>query len=1645
MDTLRKSSEEDDDAGGRGLLHTWKGYSYSVTPERLLLRRPVLQVALGAQHGVLLVEGGQVYSFGELPWKQRPASEAVEPTLESALGGQRVVTVAAGSFHSGAVTEDGGVHMWGDNGAGQCGLSGLSLVPNPTPLALLDSSGAQTVPVVELACGEKHSLALSVQREVWAWGGATVPPWKPQRVEGLAGRCVLQVACGADHNLALVRCLGSKEVQRPPVDKCNQCNQLLFTMTDKEDHVIISDSHFCSPRGEDGLQAPPPTQILKSSPSEPVLPSYVTSSPIPAAPSPKSRTDPTSEPSSAQTSEGAGTVLTNGEQPTPDSNGSVQSRSGSAAPGVKSSPYPDEQAVKEYLRKLSDCTQTASKMPPSGAQGSSTLNSLVASCASAVSERVASTYEALSLRKMMNFYLPSRSEALGGVSDNAAERVRQEDSVQAKKSSSTGDICEEETESLRRRLSLPGLLSQVSPRLLRKVGRPRIRASAFTPMEGGVPDAPEVLPTLQTEVWSWGQGEDGQLGHGDNSVRLQPQCIKSLNNKEVVRVVAGAHHSVALTAQSQVFSWGSNSAGQLGHMEAPSTIPRLAKLSEGIRVWDVSAGERHTLLLADGDCIQPIIYYSGQQVKDEEEKAGQEEGGEEEEENQAGAYTQQPVLLPFCMNLGFVNSVFAGGLSCVALSDRNVMGFIAGLHELASAERKFYCKLCSIRSQVLRPLLELESLSSALGQVTFELLQMLAGRFSLLCHLTGQHAVSLTANIRRCRDVKSLLILDHTSIFLDSYNDYCSAVGNFHVMGGFHALTKPTLDMFGKSPELLQRLSECSEENPVVSDLFVALFYLPSLHLHEYGRLLLKLGTCFEVCSSEYQKLQDSCSKFEAFTVQLKRKRKEANYTFHFWKSFPGKMTDSLRKPHRRLIYESSNKSLTLQNAGRFSVNWFILFNDSLVHAQGVAPHKNPFSTHHIFPLATLWVEPMPEDDTGLQGLKVITPEETFTLLASSPTEKSKWLRAINQAVAHALSGAGRNAGGSGPRSEPPICRTASYTFYKDGRFKEATYEGHWLTGKPHGSGELKWPDGRIYTGSFKNGLEDGFGELVAPNKTLNKNDLYQGYWKEGKMHGLGSYRYASGEVYDGSFQDGVRHGHGMLRSGKHNTSSPSVFIGQWLQDKKTGYGVFDDITKGEKYMGMWQDHQRQGTGVVVTQFGLYYEGAFKDNKMMGTGVLLSEDDTTYEGDFSDDWTLSGKGVLTMANGDYLEGSFSGEWGSGLKVTGSYFKPHLFDFDKDKNRAVKLGRLCVSAEDKWQAVFEECWTQMGCEAPGQGENQKAWESITVALTTNRQHVQDSPETLSRSHSKTLESLEVVPQHDGPITVERYHTIRLYLLQACDTPLHPLGRLVETLVAVYRMTYVGVGANRRLLQQAVKEIKSYLNRIFRIVRFLFPDLPEEGGLIPEATESTLQPGSDAPVEPPRPGRVVSSFALLLPVLLPRLYPPLFTLYALEKEKEDDVYWECVLRLNKQPDLALLAFLGVQQKFWPVSLPASLTVFEKKQQVIPSTKDACFASAVETLQQISTTFTPCDKLQVIQLTFEEITQEVQSLLQQDFLWSMDDLFPVFLYVVLRARIRNLGSEVSLIEDLMDPCVQHGEHGIMFTTLKACYYQIQHEKVT
>jgi hypothetical protein len=94
---------------------------------------------------------------------------------------------------------------------------------------------------------------------------------------------------------------------------------------------------------------------------------------------------------------------------------------------------------------------------------------------------------------------------------------------------------------------------------------------------------------------------------------------------------------------------------------------------------------------------------------------------------------------------------------------------------------------------------------------------------------------------------------------------------------------------------------------------------------------------------------------------------------------------------------------------------------------------------------------------------------------------------------------------------------------------------------------------------------------------------------------------------------------------------------------------------------------------------------------------------------------------------------------------------------------------------------------------------------------------------------------------------------------------------------------------------------------------------------------------------------------------------------------------------------------------------------------------FEDAIETLQQLKSTFSPTEKLLVIRQTVEKMTPVAQELLGENYVWNMDDLFPIFLFVVVRARIPDLGSELDFVDNFMDPSLESGELGIMYTTLK------------
>jgi len=103
-------------------------------------------------------------------------------------------------------------------------------------------------------------------------------------------------------------------------------------------------------------------------------------------------------------------------------------------------------------------------------------------------------------------------------------------------------------------------------------------------------------------MWSWGNGAFGRLGHGDQQSQPLPKKIEAFADQRVVAASAGGHHSLALTADGAVWSWGGGAAGQLGHRDQQSQpLPKKVGAFAGQRVVAVSAGACHSLAsTADG-------------------------------------------------------------------------------------------------------------------------------------------------------------------------------------------------------------------------------------------------------------------------------------------------------------------------------------------------------------------------------------------------------------------------------------------------------------------------------------------------------------------------------------------------------------------------------------------------------------------------------------------------------------------------------------------------------------------------------------------------------------------------------------------------------------------------------------------------------------------------------------------------------------------------------------------------------------------------------------------------------------------------------------------------------------------------------------
>ena len=500
---------------------------------------------------------------------------------------------------------------------------------------------------------------------------------------------------------------------------------------------------------------------------------------------------------------------------------------------------------------------------------------------------------------------------------------------------------------------------------------------------------------------------------------------------------------------------------------------------------------------------------------------------------------------------------------------------------------------------------------------------------------------------------------------------------------------------------------------------------------------------------------------------------------------------------------------------------------------------------------------------------------------------------------------------------------------------------------------------------------------------------------------------------------------------------------------------------------------------------------------------------------------FSGHGILTYANGDHLDGSFYGNYTDGMKFNGTIYKTMRSSPNRNKGQlqshhsatkdehdslstSSSIGRYSVTPHQKWSAIFRYYHELLGLPDPTtnkeifkpqvskkfqrndnrrQGINGSSntivntpvvWEQIAIQINQNKNLVV-SQQRNNNSHQESrsieshnssvidlscdsgvdmLDGLEIIPDYyHTELTAAYYKDVTCYLRRAFSNKFHPLANLLNSICDCYTATYGGVRIHPRLLRHAVEELNSLVGSLYYIVCGMFPALPKSGNQLWVNTES------DETSAQSEGGEMVTPSSIIYPYILQKIHPSIFMLYALHYKKDDDEYWLRILKWNRHPDLALLSFLGVDQKFWRLNVTSTNSISSDKEEredspnspvhnygrSISLVKDNHFVQAIETLQQLKTNFTPFEKLTVILETFREVNKIGQDIVGKEHIWSMDNLFPVFQYIVVRARILQLGAEIHMIEDLMESHHRFGEFGIMFTTLNASYYQILKESLS
>ena len=243
---------------------------------------------------------------------------------------------------------------------------------------------------------------------------------------------------------------------------------------------------------------------------------------------------------------------------------------------------------------------------------------------------------------------------------------------------------------------------------------------------------------------------------------------------------------------------------------------------------------------------------------------------------------------------------------------------------------------------------------------------------------------------------------------------------------------------------------------------------------------------------------------------------------------------------------------------------------------------------------------------------------------------------------------------------------------------------------KDNCKGRMSYSSGDTYNGFFKNNKRHGQGTYHHKN-----GDKYSGNWKNSKKHGRGTYTWKNGNKYVGQWQNSNMHGQGVktFKNGK-------IQRGIWKNDKFIGSKTEKSLSKyqskakdtiklnqtnecpssgykdnckgrmsyggGDTYIGFFKNNKRHGQGTYVYKNGTKLTGTFyKGLPSYGTETYGGKwKGDRYTGNF-ENWNRSGQGNYFWKNGNKyfgqwqknkLHGQGTFTWKSGNKYVGQWEK-----------------------------------------------------------------------------------------------------------------------------------------------------------------------------------------------------------------------------------------------------------------------------------------------------------------------------------------------------------------------------------------------------